>query len=202
MATEIPRPVPGCIGLVMRMQNLDTGQTVINTYHWHSTTLIVPAAAVDAVAAFGATQLWPIVRQCLTTKTALVDCTARDESAVPGYTHTDNSNAGQTGAQIGAPLPANVALAVSWRTSSGGRSGRGRDFYGPFQEADVTDDTIGSSLVARLFQIGAFLLGNKPYSGFNFAVRSLVHQFATDVTGFVIETTIDTMKKRLLHHGI
>lgn len=202
MPPEIAHPIPGCIGGVMRMQNVNTGQTVINTYHWHSTSLTVPTAAVDAAAAFMATQLWPIVRGSLTSGTKLVDCTAKDESIVPGYTATNNSNSGQVGTSGTNPLPANTALAVSWRTAVGGRSGRGRDFYGPFDEAGVTNDTINSGLVASLFQIGAYLLGNNPYSGFKFAVRSLTDAIARDVTGFVIETTIDTMKKRLLNHGI
>jgi len=202
MAVEIAHPIPGCIGGVMRMQNVATGQTIINTYHWHSTSLTVPPAAVDATAAFMATQLWPVVRACLTSFTHLVDCTARDESIVPGYVATNTANAGQGGTLGTNPLPANTALAVSWRTAVGGRTGRGRDFYGPFDETQVGNDTINGSLLPVLFQIGAYLLGNNPASGFRFAVRSLKDAVARDVTGFIIETTIDTMKKRLLNHGI
>jgi hypothetical protein len=52
------------------------------------------------------------------------------------------------GLRVGSPMPNNVTLAISFRSNTTGRSGRGRNYVVGLVEADVANNEVNSGVVA------------------------------------------------------
>lgn len=114
------------------------------------------------------------------------------------------------GTRAGAQLPNNVALVLTKRTSARGRSFRGRLYFGPLVEADVTDNTVTPAIVTSIIgNLGAVLL---TVVGASFTHKlQVVSRFtnnvarsegiATPVTGWTSDGIIDSQRRRLPGRG-
>lgn len=195
-------PIMGGIEAAMHMINTATGQQVVNVYHfWHPGPGGVSNTDVDDTANYLATSLWGVVRAALPSVIQLVDCQARNIEVIGGYAKTSTTNSGQPGTFGGQVAPGNSAIALSWRTPSTGRRERGRNYYGPLTATGYANDRITTGLSAALFQVGAMLIGTPPNGNLVFAVRSLRDAAMKQVTAAVLDTVVDSMRRRLLNRG-
>lgn len=105
------------------------------------------------------------------------------------------------GSRLGSSEPGNVAYAVSWRTGQGGRSFRGRTFLGNLAETDVSGDSIVPGLLTLVLQFAAEALVSRVAGKFDFAVGSRHLGGSTKVLSYVLEPTIDSMRRRLAGRG-
>jgi hypothetical protein len=97
--------------------------------------------------------------------------------------------------------PGNVTLSLSKRTAFAGRSFRGR-FYtvGPAQN-DFPLDTATSAYVTLATNIGIQLLVSFLTGRFQPAVASISMAASNPIISVVIDTVVDSMRRRLLNRG-
>jgi hypothetical protein len=139
----------------------------------------------------------------------LFETVATDVSSSTGPQATDPG--GINGAVVNAALPQNVTIAVSFRTGKRGRSYRGRLYHVGLCENQVSGDEISEAFSITLrtayenfFEDVATTMGD----GTHHVVVSrcqdgvwLSTAEVTDVEAYVVETTIDSMRRRLLGRG-
>lgn len=114
------------------------------------------------------------------------------------------------GTRAGTQLPNNCALVLTKRTASRGRSYRGRLYFGPLIEADVTDNTVGSTVVSSIINnLGAVLLtvvGVTENHKLHVVSRysngvARVTGISTLVTGWTSDGIVDSQRRRLPGRG-
>jgi hypothetical protein len=178
-----------------------TGQEIINVYHFRTQGPGVTPLDVLTVAQYMATTGWNVIRQALSSAYTADFVIGRDISVLGGYETTVYVPAPNTGAIGGAVLPGNCAIDISWRAAATGRRNRGRTYYGVLPETSAFQDTIQSSLITALINIANMLITSGSATGSDFSVRSLVDAAMKVITGFVINTTLDSQRRRLLERG-
>jgi hypothetical protein len=141
--------------------------------------------------------------------TSLSTVVATDLSSETGPQATNV--AGIAGALSSVAMPQNVTLAIKFSTALRGRSFRGRMFFVGLTDGQIEGDqlTVGS-LATLLTKVGDFFHDIEGSSGTPSHV--VVSRCAdgvwrttgvtTPVTAYSADRTVDTMKKRLLGHGI
>ena len=100
----------------------------------------------------------------------------------------------------------NVACVVTWRTATGGRSARGRNYFGPVAESVYTNGIIDSSFVT-LMQTGVDnfidiygLAGSD--TDWNFVVWSQLQTVARVVTAGIVRAPGRSQRRRNVGIGI
>jgi len=88
----------------------------------------------------------------------LIEVRAIDLSQQFGPAVTVGAGLPITGTRAGSQLPNNCALVLTKRTALRGRSFRGRFYFGPLCEADVTDNTVSGAVVTSILGNMAGLL--------------------------------------------
>lgn len=105
------------------------------------------------------------------------------------------------GARGGAVMPANVAVALSWRTSSATRSGRGRTYLGPLAEPDCNGDFINPALSGLIATFGSAVINTLLIPGAKVGVASRIHSLTQIILSFVLDAVLDSMRRRLTGRG-
>jgi len=203
MPTPVPHFIPGWIQLRVRMQS--PGGDLINTF---SCTPLAPGtrftgAQLAALASEFKIAAISTLPSLVGTPIKFIDITASDLGDELGETGTYTYPAGTIGSSTGELLPANVALATTWRTKYRGPKYRGRSYWGGFTEAafngDVITNAFAVALTNLIFSISGFVgPGSAPVK---MVVASRVHQLLTPITATALTTIADTMKRRLTSHG-
>lgn len=193
-------PIPGCIEARVHGQNV-TGQDIIHVLHFKGAGTHPTNAEVIAAAQFYVTTVFPLLRPALTTRYTLLDVTARDISIAAGYEFTQFVTTNNTGTDGSDPYAASAALSQSWRTTHAGRKERGRTYWGPFTEGGITGDRIQSGILNVLIQVGVALISQSPSVGLTFGIKSLADTAFKEVTAYVLETIIDSQRRRLTGRG-
>jgi len=80
----------------------------------------------------------------------LIEVRAIDLSQQFGFAVSVGAGLPITGTRAGAQLPNNCALVLTKRTSLRGRSFRGRIYFGPLVEADVTGNSVSGAVVTSI----------------------------------------------------
>lgn len=104
-----------------------------------------------------------------------------------------------TGTSAANRLPAEVALAVSWRTGLAGPAFRGRTYMGPFTVAAISSGGLINAVTAQGFQdAGNGLIAALDALAFNpfLTVWRRSAQAGQIVTGCVVDTEPDTQRRR------
>jgi hypothetical protein len=115
-----------------------------------------------------------------------------------------------SGANPDAVLPSNVTLSVSFRTGQTGRSFRGRLYHIGLCEEQVNGDTLASGV-----QSGIITAYSAMFDDITTAMPDVLHAVVsycsngdwratavvTPITTYVVDDTIDSMRRRLLHRG-
>jgi hypothetical protein len=126
-----------------------------------------------------------------------------------GPTATSNTSAGTVGGTPGDALPGSVALCVSFRTASRGRSFRGRNYVCGLVEPNVSGNGVAAPWAASV--IGAYegLLVLSEYVNGPWVVVSRYTNkqprslgIATQITDVVlVDTSVDSQRRRLPGRG-
>jgi len=127
--------------------------------------------------------------------------TSRDMATATGAEQTTAITTGGQGTSAGFSNPGNVAYAVSWRTGRPGRRFRGRTYLTNMAEGDTTGDTISSGLLSVITTFAIEFLLPRVLGPFKSAVGSRVGGFSTPLSGFVLEPTLDSQRRRLAGRG-
>lgn len=201
-------PVPETIEVDMRMR-LD-GQRIENTLYFHK---IGGWATADVPVAYNALLVWwnthyavPLSNQLTLKEIAITDLSSPTGFAFEIATPVPNP-AGDSGDP---PLPNNVALCVSFRTSFRGRSFRGRNYVPGLTHLSVTNNTVIPTTVTAIQDAYNELLTVASSLGANWVVASRysggterpigIH---TNITGAtVVDNTIDSQRRRLPGRGL
>jgi len=127
--------------------------------------------------------------------------TSRDMATPTGAEQSTPITSGGQGTAAGFSNPGNVAYAVSWRTGRPGRRFRGRTYLTNMSEGETTGDTITSGLLSTIATFAAEFLLSRLAGSFKSAVGSRVGGFSTPLTGYVLEPTLDSQRRRLAGRG-
>lgn len=203
MTDPIPHFIPGWIQLRHRMQSPGgdiiytfscTPQTPGTRYTGAQLALLAQDFKNNALASLG-TVTSSLVK--------FIDVVANDLGDALGeqgvYPYPANTFGGSTGEL----LPANVALASTWRTKYRGPKYRGRTYWGGFTEAAFNGDILTSAFtLAMATIIGNILVYHGPSTvPVNMVVASRKWQLLTPIVNTNLTTIADTMKRRLAGHG-
>jgi len=138
-----------------------------------------------------------------------IDVIQQDSSTSPSINYAPASPIAGTAAGTGAPL--NVTIVSSFRTANRGRSSRGRFYSYALSETDTNNDgvTIGSGLQTALSVMWANLSGFVAPDGWTHVVVSKqldgvarTAGLAQAITSYIIDTALDSQRRRLLGRGI
>lgn len=201
--TPPPHFIPGWIQLRVRLA--DAGGDIINTFSYSPPVPTTRYSGVQLAALAGgfAAMLLSSLQPLLGAGVKFVDVVANDLTDALGEQGTFTWPSGTVGTSTGEQLPANVALASTWRTKFRGQRYRGRSFWGGFTEAATSGDNMTSAFMVAL----AILISNiQNFVGpvgvpVHMIVASRIHQLITPVVQSVVTSIVDTMKKRLTTHG-
>jgi len=108
-----------------------------------------------------------------------------------------------------AALPGNVALTVSFRTNSRGRSYRGRNYVAGLAEPSVVGNTVDTSVITGLQDAYTDLISLPTSGGWEWVVVSRYTNNAPRVTGVatlissasVVDPYVDSQRRRLTGRG-
>lgn len=194
-------PVPN--GLRVAVEYRLNGQLVVNVYYLE-TEVAVTSVNLAALASIFVDWWTTNMRQNFTTSMALERIVVTDVSVANGLQEAQSVAPVIPGTAATAPAPNSVAVVVSHRTGYSGRSFRGRTYLAGFSASEVADNYISAALAANIvsdmlsLRSALFLAGHK-LSVASFRANGVPRSVAvlTNVTSFVINTRIDTQRRRL-----
>lgn len=182
--------------------NRDTREWV-NVFHVHKTNgPIAPADLVTLAGIYRA--FWDNYRAAVPTICALDVIELRGLDPLHPYALDYTNNLPSSGLRSGvATAPANVTLALSWRTGLAGRKHRGRNYIPGVVENDLTsDDRINSPFATLLSSIAAQYLAAIPGGGpYEPIIYHILNDTFDAVTSFVIDSILDSQRRRLPGRG-
>lgn len=132
-----------------------------------------------------------------------------DLATATSPTAVSTVNAGDTGSDnVSAGMPGNVTICMSIRTSSRGRSSRGRNYISGIAEGAVTGNQFSSTLAASLTAAYEQLITTPP-TGWSWVVVSRYSNGAPRATGLkipvtsvgVVDLNVDSQRRRLTGRG-
>lgn len=170
---------------------------------WDSSQLVDIAGEVGA---WWQTELRPLVSNTV----QLREVYAEDLSSANGPTGASAPPAATFGQNSSPAMPANVSLAISFRTALRGRSFRGRNYVVGLTESQVADSTVVASVVSSLQAAYTSLLPSGGY--FTRGLWSVVSRYsngaprAVGVSTFVtsvvvVDAVVDSQRRRLPGRG-
>lgn len=201
-------PVPNTAQFNLRGTYL--GEQVENTLYVRSSAAWTPASLQQVttnMSAWWATTVLPL----LSTSYVYRECYGVDLTSNTGPTATETPVGTEFGSQNGDPLAGSIALCVSFRTASRGRSFRGRNYVCGVVEPNITGNTIASAWaesVVLAYQI--LLVPDEVLApGFEWVVASRFANkqprssgIATPVTSvLVVDYFVDSQRRRLPGRG-
>lgn len=106
------------------------------------------------------------------------------------------------GTRTQAPAPGNATVSVSWRTGLAGRRFRGR-FYsvGLCEDQQNDNDTLVSTVVTGLSLAAATLRALMTGQGFNLCIFHAILNTFTPINASVVESLVDSQRRRLAGRG-
>jgi hypothetical protein len=108
------------------------------------------------------------------------------------------------GTQSGGATPANAAGVISWRTGALGRRYRGRTYLPAVSEAQTSGSTLLGAWITNATALALAIKGftnGGGVSGVINVVASFVGQVLLDTLYVVIDTAVDSQRKRLIGRG-
>lgn len=196
-------PAPNIIELEFRY--------TINAQQCENRVMVDNLAAVDAAACEATAILgWNWWETSMAPETSehvlLREVVATDLTTDSGPQFTYAPDATTTGTITGAAMPNECALCVSLRSSSRGRSARGRWFMaGIAREAMADDNNVNSGFATSVASVLATLVSNIETAGQALVIVSYVHDGVPRVGGpvyfpvtsvLVLDTVIDSQRRR------
>lgn len=144
----------------------------------------------------------------LATSTSLTSIVASDQSVEGGNQYQATVNEAATGS--GSAVPLNACVVISGRTAKRGRSYRGRSYLSGLRDAilGVSMNAISSAFASTLAGGFASLASTLDGHGLDHVIASKQHNGApvnpaetNEVTAYVVDTNIDSQRRRLTGRG-
>lgn len=192
---------PNCVEVVDK--GIQNGVPVVNVTHWKVTgainTALLTAVATTYKGWVDGYKLPMLdssfVQQSITAKDVSV---ANGEEVALTYTSGGNGTAGN------APMAANAAICISLRTIKTGRSFRGRFYLGGLEQTYLlTAQNITTASASSISAAFAALISLMTTAGYILGVLSKfaakvarVTGLLTDVIGIVVDTKVDSQRRR------
>jgi hypothetical protein len=134
----------------------------------------------------------------------LVEVRATDLSSASGPVVSLSPATPAYGVLTSPPLPGMVAVVITHRTASRGRSFRGRTYFGGLVEEDVTGNNVVAGRIASLLSNWAAVLSEAEAEGHQFGIVSRYTNNAPRTTGIITpvtssafrNTTVDSQRRR------
>jgi len=190
-------------GIEVKLDGVQNGIPVVNVFHVKAPGTVSSADLDDAIAVF--LGWWNTdLKQYMHTTYTLNAIIATDISVING-TQTilplTTSNTGTAGSSAAA---ANAAVVMSWRTSSTGRSFRGRTYIGALSQAMLVDaQNISTSQAAGVATAGANLIDLLTAANLTLCVLSKfalgvarVAGLLTEILSVIVDTKVDSQRRR------
>jgi hypothetical protein len=108
------------------------------------------------------------------------------------------------GTASGNATPANAAAVISWRTGALGRRYRGRTYLPGISESQQATSTVNAAYITNATALANLIMGftnGGGVVGVRSVVASFVGQVLLDTLFFIIDTAIDSQRKRLIGRG-
>lgn len=140
-------PAPNIVQVEVRA--LFAGQKVENRFMIDTLAPVTPAsvqAAAELVLGWAVSTYFPLLPNAI----ELVECFARDMSDAEGAQFSAVPEAPVVGGQASIPMPNEVSFCVSFKTSSSGRSARGRAYVLGIPQPLVVGNVINATLRGQL----------------------------------------------------
>lgn len=184
------------------------GQRVQNVLHYHKL-VTFDATTLTGIANAAVTKWNTYIKPRVNVTCSLVEVKATDISTQTGPVAYATTGLPIIGTVAGASLPNNATVAVTKRTAKRGRSYRGRIYHPGLSISDVTGNVVSPGVVTALIAAWTnFLILNDGATNANLVVASrfqsgvqLVTGEVNDVTGFTVESTVDSQRRRLPGRG-
>lgn len=190
------QPVPGAASLVVRGTN-SNGKPLNNVFHF-SLTVTLTQAVADIYSGIMAGYYGNIMGATIDT-VQYDDCVVTDLRTDGAPQFVSTSGFPLVGLDSGDELPEQLAALISWNTAFRGRSGRGRTYFGGFDEADNTAGQVDTGLLASLASFAGDLMADAPAWGivsrYHGGARR-VNGLFQPITGFHIGTIWATQRRR------
>jgi len=192
----------------VELRYLYFGEQVENTLYFYNTDNISPGhmtALGNYIDDWWNAQIKPLQ----STAVIMREIYITDLSDVEGPTVTNIDSAGLTGAVAGsAGQPGNVSIALSYRSSARGRSGRGRNYFIGLTEFDVVENTVLQAKLDAITLAYEELIVNPPTDWY-WAVVSRYHDNAPRTEGIAraviscgfTDNWVDSQRRRLKGRG-
>jgi hypothetical protein len=194
-------PTPSGVEIVDK--GIQNGVPVVNVYHVAVAGVITSTVLLNVATVF---KSWVDGYKLPMLDSSFVQqsVTAKDISVANGNEQTINYTSGGNGTAGNAPMAANAAVVVSWRTYNTGRSFRGRTYLGGLEQtyllnAQNLTTSAATSIAAAMGALQSLLTS----AGYILSVLSLVADkvarvsgLLTTIIGIVVDTKIDSQRRR------
>lgn len=194
-------PIPLLPAIQVQVRGLYFGQLVENVWYC-STTLTTPTAeSLTTIAGIFQTA-YASIQLPLSQDYSVNEIYLRYLGDAAGPETTYFVSPAQTGGNASPGLPGNVAFCVRLKTTSPGRSGRGRKYFCGLTEADVTANQLSVDVANDLVDAIGILISNLDGAGFPLAIASFTTSTVSIVTqaGY-FDLNLDSQRRRLPGRG-
>lgn len=149
-----------------------------------------------------------VLKPLLSTSTSLADITVADltSQGAPQYVQT----VGEAATGTGSAVPLNACVVISGRTAKRGRSFRGRNYLSGLRDAilGVSMNAISTAFASTLAGAWGTLRTTLDGHGYDHVIASKQQEGApvspaetNEVTAYVVDTLIDSQRRRLTGRG-
>jgi hypothetical protein len=143
------------------------------------------------------------LRACYTTGTNFMSVTLRDMSGASGAEGVYTLPPGTNGTTATGSLPLGSALVASLRSSTVGRSGRGRWYFGGLPGDKQVGNTMSGSYIVQLLSAAGLMAsfsGNSTFAT-TACVASRTHAALYPIISVLADIFIDSQRRRLTGRG-
>lgn len=183
------------------------GQTVENVFHASNAVSYDETDIADLLDVF---RLWGIndALPTMSNTVTLVNLIGTDLDSATGPRIEDATGLPVAGSAVSPSMPNNVSVVVKWTTANRGRSYRGRTYWIGLREDVVAANQIVAAQQTAIVNAATALLADVALAGWALVVASRYTDNApraqgitTPITGFSVEPTIDSQRRRLPGRG-
>lgn len=181
------------------------GNVFENTFSLQTTTGLHPSGAqLAALAADWWTVNGPSIQSYMSSNVTFLSVTIRDLNDSSGAEGTFTIPVNTFGSVGSDAVPYNAAAVISWRSAFVGRRGRGRWYATGIAEAQVSGNTLSATLQTLLLAAGVVInsytgTGDIPATP---VIASRVAHLLYDITAVVVDSFVDSQRRRLTGRGI
>lgn len=195
----VARVIPNVVDVHFRYS---IGLQQCENIYSYSYTTVPTGGALALLATEIANAFLPKYQAFTTNAVAFREVFAVDIGTATGAYGLHSFPAGTVGSIAGATAPNNAAGSMGLKTALRGRSNKGRKSFSGFSSAAANQETLSSSVMTALGDLGLQILLTRQSAAFKPVIASLKnHNFHQLTNASMPNNTIDSQKTRLSGHG-